>query len=811
MLKTITEEFLPVILKIKFEMLSLLDQLDSESTSHSSGDQSTSRSSNVIHGNETFSQRCVDSTSDPEAGCNTTSSQIPSLCNVTKSFLQSSEIEKEYATTDSKEDMVVLSVFWRRGMLGAAYYNVETSEIHIATDIVDMNPDFNILQSLYHLVEPTCVLVSSQVPESFISVLKTLAGTGSLSESASSRENILPERKLNILPRKDYNFEACRRRIFLLKLPSEPKDCNEEEHLMYLNSLIDMTNESMTHALGVLLKWLDVSWGFLHLDQQTQATVMAVNTISLEDIVMISLETYEALQIFNQVAHPSSFKRGVRGSYREGLSVYGIFNRCKSQLGCKFMRVMFLHPSRDTDLLNSRLDVVQFCVEPKNEEIVKNMLNCLKNIKSITRILSRLTRLSASVREWKSLHKTIYYGIMLGNICEAIVSKAKLFTEIVGCITEEMRQIDYCINRIVDFKEAEVQNTFVVKLGVDEDLDRLKQNCGGIPDLMSSVAQEELNHLPPYIKECALVYIPEIGYLLSLPPWKQPMTENDWNVPGIDFLFKLGTIGHYKTARCQELDGMLGDTMVEIVDYESRILLKLVQFIQERIAPLHKLIKLTSELDCLIALALVAKENNYTRPVLTQERVLEIEGGRHPLQELCVDDFVPNDTFSGDQHSLMKIITGPNSSGKSVYLKQVALIAYLAHIGSFVPAKSSKIGILRHIHTRIQTVESIATNISAFMIDLKQMTQSLYCSTPSSLIIVDEFGKGTTEIDGLALLSSCLDHFLSRGVKCPHVLASTHFHDVVNLVRNSRYLKLQTMEYIADHDGQIINLFKLKE
>jgi DNA mismatch repair protein MSH5 len=597
----------------------------------------------------------------------------------------------------------------------------------------------------------------------------------------------------------------------LLRLPSEPEECNEEEHLIYLNSLIDMTNESMIQALGVLLKWLDLSWGFLHLDQQTQAPVMAVNTISLDNIVMINRETYEALQIFSQVAHPSSFKRGVRGSYKEGLSVYGIFNRCKSQLGCKFMRVMFLQPSRDVALLNSRLDVVQVCVEPKNEELVQNMLVCLQNIKSIARILSRLTRLSASVCEWKCLHKTIYYGIMLGNMCDVIGSEAKLFKEIADCITEEMQQIDYCINRIIDFKEAEVQKTFVVKHGVDEDLDRLKQNCGGIPDLISSVAQQELKDLPSYIKECAIVYIPEIGYLLSLPPWKQLMSDEDWNIPGLEFLFKLGTVGHYKTARCQELDRMLGDTMVEIVDYESRILLKLVQFIQGKIAPLYKLIKLASELDCLIALALVAKENNYVRPVLTEERVLEIERGRHPLQELCVDDFVPNDTLSGDKHSLMKIITGPNSSGKSVYLKQVALIAYLAHIGSFVPANSARIGLLHHIHTRIQTVESVATNISAFMIDMKQMILSLYCSTPSTLIIVDEFGKGTTEIDGLALLTACLDHFLSRGVKCPHVLASTHFHDVVNLIQKSNYLQLQTMEYIADEDGQIINLYKLKE
>ncbi|KAJ4450533.1 hypothetical protein ANN_01960 [Periplaneta americana] len=276
-------------------------------------------------------------------------------------------------------------------------------------------------------------------------------------------------------------------------------------------------------------------------------------------------------------------------------------------------------------------------------------------------------------------------------------------------MTEDIQKVEYCISRIIDFEESEIQNTFIVKLGVDEHLDR-------------------------------------------------------------------------------QLDDVVGDTIVEISNHESRILLGLVQYIQERISPMQKIIKMASELDCLIALAMVAKENNYTRPTLMEEQVLDITGGRHPLQELCVDSYVPNDILSGDQQSLVKIITGPNASGKSVYLKQVALIAYLAHIGSFVPAESARIGILNHIHTRIQTVESVATNMSAFVVDLKQMLLSLCCSSPRSLIIVDEFGKGTTEIDGLALLTSCLNHFLSRGDKCPHVFASTHFHDVASFLLQSRYL-----------------------
>ncbi|PSN55908.1 hypothetical protein C0J52_00468 [Blattella germanica] len=692
----------------------------------------------------------------------------------------------ESTSSNSNTDLVVLAVFWRKGILGAAYYSADTSEIHVATDIVDVRPDFNILHSLYGLVHPSKVVVPAHMPDCFISVLKTLIGY----DTPANDHPAPAEKKLHILPRKEYNLEACRRRVLLLNLPDEPKECNEDEHLVYLNSLMDMSNECMIQALGVLLKWLDVSWGFLHLEQDRQPSIMAVNTLSFPR------------------PHPSGFKRGTPGSHREGLSIFGIFNRCKSPLGCNRMR----------------LDVVQFCIHPNNEDTVGNMLFCLKHIKSITRIISRLTRLSASIREWKSLHNTLYHSILLGTICETIASKANLFSEIAGSMTDEMQQMEYSITRIIDFKESEKQNSFVVSLGVDEELDRKKLEYGGIPKLMTSVAHQELNNLPSFVNECSLVYIPEIGYLLAIFAWKENMSVEEWDIPGIEFMFKLGSIGHYKSARCRELDEMMGDTLVDIMKLESQILLRLVQFIQERIAPLHKLVNKAAELDCLIAFALVAKENNYRRPELTLSRVLEIRGGWHPLQSLI--EWIGHVSRMDGGRSIKKIFEGKfdrrrdrgrprlrwtDCVERDLCSLGVALIAFLAHIGSFVPAEMAKIGILDHIHTRIQTVESVSVNISAFVIDLRQMLMSLYNSSSSSLIIVDEFGKGTTEIDGLALLASCLDHFLSREDKCPHLFAATHFHNVVNLIRQSKYLKLQTMDCLFESDGQVVNLFKLKD
>lgn len=193
------------------------------------------------------------------------------------------------------------------------------------------------------------------------------------------------------------------------------------------------------------------------------------------------------------------------------------------------------------------------------------------------------------------------------------------------------------------------------------------------------------------------------------------------------------------------------------------------------------------ELDSLVALALGARKHKFVPPQMTTENVLMIDGGRHPLQELTVPSFVPNDTTivggQGDDESdmvgpSMLIMTGPNYSGKSVLLKQVAVIVYLAHIGSFVPCEKATIGLTDKILTRISTRESVSRAQSAFMIDLQQVALATTMATRRSLIIIDEFGKGTNAADGAGLACGVFEHLLSLGNERPKVLGATHFHEI---------------------------------
>jgi DNA mismatch repair protein MSH5 len=242
-----------------------------------------------------------------------------------------------------------------------------------------------------------------------------------------------------------------------------------------------------------------------------------------------------------------------------------------------------------------------------------------------------------------------------------------------------------------------------------------------------------------------------------------------------------------------------------VIDREIEIIHELAVEVLKHEGALQIASNLLGDLDCLTALAQGAQRHNLSPPKMVEENILKITGGRHPLQELTVPSFVANDTYlvggsginpvegDGDQDSQatsesavpdapsLLLMTGPNYSGKSVFLKQVALIVYMAHIGSYVPADTAIIGITDKILTRIATRESVSRTQSAFMIDLHQVSLACSMVTPRSLVVIDEFGKGTNPADGAGLACGVFEYFLSLGSQSPKVLGATHFHEIFSV------------------------------
>ncbi|KAG2242060.1 hypothetical protein Bca52824_096098, partial [Brassica carinata] len=359
-----------------------------------------------------------------------------------------------------------------------------------------------------------------------------------------------------------------------------------------------------------------------------------------------------------------------------------------------------------------------------------------------------------------------------------IIEKAGL------CISTELDHVYELVLGVIDVtrcKEKGYQT--LVKDGFCAELDELRQIYEGLPEFLQEVSSMEFEHLPHLHKENlppCIVYIQQIGYLMCIFGEKLEEIALD-RIKEFEFSFSdLDGETHrffYHTPKTRELDNVLGDIYHKILDMERAIIRDLLSHTLLFSAHLLKAVNFVAELDCILSLACVAHQNNYVRPVLTMESLLDIRNGRHVLQEMAVDTFIPNDTEIND-NGRIHIITGPNYSGKSIYVKQVALIVFLSHIGSFVPADAATVGLTDRIFCAMGS-KFMTAEQSTFMIDLHQVGMMLRQATSRSLCLLDEFGKGTLTEDGIGLLGGTISHFASCN-EPPRVLVCTHLTELLD-------------------------------
>ncbi|XP_048489211.1 mutS protein homolog 5-like [Plutella xylostella] len=663
---------------------------------------------------------------------------------------------------------------------------INERNLQVLEEIVDRAPAHQMLSNLIRRVEPSKLLVDGKAQGTFVNMVKKIV-------FANGNDSAEPACRLIFISAKEYNFEACKRRISSLSLPHEPHNCTEDERAIFLRTILHFGQLQSVHALGALLRYVDLNWSSLSMDLHSKPQFMGLKKISLADIVTIDADTYKGLQIFSPVSHPSGFKKGARASDKEGLSLFSVFNKCASKVGQSRMRVLLQHPTNDMALLRQRQQVVGYFMRAQADTTLRNICSSLRFVKNVNGILTKIKALSAKPYQWKSLYNTLYNTVLICEMCENVAGASDFLDQLGSYDNNKLYEMALYMNRIIDFDLSKTEGKFTVKPGVDPELDRKKQTMAQLHGLMSETAKVELERLPPYIDECTMLYMPHLGYLLGVRAWEDNLSVEQKELPNMRFMFQNNDYIHYKSKGCEELDVMIGDTYPEIVAHETRIMMRLTTIVLENLQTLSAVIDKCAELDCLIAISKVCKEFSFVQPELTHEKVIHITRGKHPLHLLTCDDFVPNDLHSDGDSGFVKIFTGPNASGKSVYMKQVGLIVYLAHIGSFVPADAATIGLLTHIYTRIQSTECIAAHMSAFLIDLRQMSLALQESTSNSLIIVDEFGKGTSEVDGISLLASCINSLLCRELNCPHVLLATHMLQLPEFIIKTPLVKFQVI------------------
>eukprot|EP00066_Takifugu_rubripes_P014810 XP_011604076.1 PREDICTED: mutS protein homolog 5 [Takifugu rubripes] len=613
-------------------------------------------------------------------------------------------------------------------------------------------------------------------------------------------------------PYVDFDLKVSKQRLLSAHLPFLPVSISEREKMAYLSSCISFDSPLMLRTVGALLKCLDRRRVGVELeDSSVGVPILQFHAYTLKGIICIDHDTYSVLQIFKSELHPSVYK--LHSGEKEGLSLYGILNRCKCKFGSRLLRQWFLRPTQDLAVLHRRQEVIRFFASPQNSDALSTLQSLLRNISNIPMLLRRMSLSHTRVSNWQSLYKTVYSAVCIRDKVRNLPQSIQLFRDISEGLSDDLNYIASLINRIVDFEASIAENRFTIRANVHPAIDEKKRKMMGLSDFLTDVARRELEQLDTRVTSCCVIYIPLIGFLLSLPRLPSMVEKEDFEIQGLDFMFLSEDRLHYRSQRTKELDSLLGDLHCDIRDMETAVMTQLQNSILGRSASLYKVLDLIAELDCLMAMSSASQEYGYTSPKLTNHKRITVMEARHPLLELCSPVFVPNSFRSLDSQGRVKVITGPNSSGKSIYLKQVGLIVFMALIGSDVPAKEAEVGLVDGIYTRMQSRESVSVGLSTFMIDLNQMAQALNSSTGNSLVLIDEFGKGTNTVDGLSLLAASISHWLKKAaVDVPHVLIATNFHSLLQLglLPSSGFLSLLTLETAVDGD-ELVFLYQLKE
>ncbi|KAF2173327.1 hypothetical protein M409DRAFT_62859 [Zasmidium cellare ATCC 36951] len=775
-----------------------------------------------------------------------------------------------------------------RGSMGCAYYVAREEKLCMMEDIQLGGADM--VDALKLFIEPTVVLTSIKCNDEVIDRLDPEGRNNSTPVEGRSDQTRLPY-LLECRPPADFGYQAAQDKLVELRIGQRdgpavsyvvPGDVlarddegaaddaghsGQQAQLLRLAGWINLDSRMSVGCVGALLSYLQRrrSTRFLPLDPNAGSMfrVSSIEMFSMSGTMFINADTLASLQITSTESHPNAQQHGptsknASGGSKEGFSVYGLFHHLATTLqGRLLLRQYFLRPSLNLETITERHDAISVLLAPNNAATLDSLIKDLKGVKHMRAVTTNLRKgvrggfgaqksISASV--WEALRTFAYCALTITDDLATLNGGEAL--AICARISEKfdkprLAAIGQAISDTIDFDESRLKRKTVVQQGIDAELDEIRRTYDGIDDLLSRAAEHIALRVPAnLVDQLNVVYFPQIGFLISVmkdvedaPPAHAGPPNDPW-----EKMFGSPTHAYYKNANTAELDDQFGDLYGRILDYEIEITQGLAHRVLEHEALINTASDLCGELDSLIALARGAKDYRLVRPRMSRDNDIKIKNGRHILQELTVDAFVPNDTrlFGGlgEEDALhhtsesaatpngpgeregpsMVLLTGPNYSGKSVYLKQVAIIVFMAHIGSFVPAESARIGLTDKIMTRIATRESVSRMQSAFMTDLQQASMALNLATRRSLIIIDEFGKGTESYDGAGLAAAVFEHLLARGPECPKVLGATHFHEIFEsgFLPPSPSLGFAHMEVRVDTaasevDNQITYLYVYRE
>ena len=532
----------------------------------------------------------------------------------------------------------------------------------------------------------------------------------------------------------------------------DDKRINGIKHLLYYITKINMKDLSHIEKVNIINK-----------DKYMQMDIHTIRNLELFETLRLKERTY---------------------------SLIWLLDKCKTAMGSRKLKSWMLNPLKDISELNKRYDMIE---KLSTEFIIRDELReLLYQVYDIERLCGKLAT---------------------GNINARDMLQIKTSLKVLPEVTNKLKELgfDYDINLLSDICELLEQSIYedapitlkdgyLIKEGYNKELDELKSIRSGGKDFIASLENKLKDKTG--LKNIKVGYNKVFGYYIEVSKGQAKDVKEEF---GWERRQTLTNAERFISPELKEQEAIVLNAEDKIIELEYNLFINIKEIVKKEIFSLKKNSEILAEIDAIISLAVSSDEYNLIRPNLIKERIIDIKEGRHPVIEAVSKNYVANDCYMDENISTL-LITGPNMSGKSTYMRQLAIIIIMAQMGSFVPAKFANLPIIDKIFTRIGASDDLVSGESTFMVEMKEAENAISNATKDSLVLFDELGRGTATYDGMSLAQAILE-YVTKNIGCK-TLFSTHYHELTSLEKDMKEIKNIHVD-AKEENGEVTFLHKI--
>ena len=472
-------------------------------------------------------------------------------------------------------------------------------------------------------------------------------------------------------------------------------------------------------------------------------------------------------------------------------SLLWLLDKTKTAMGSRFLKQMIENPLIDKEKIENRYDMVSKLLE---EFIIKDELKELLNeVYDIERLAGRISFGTANARDLLQLKTSLKVLPRIKSIIKELGFNLDIDS------FEEL--YDYLDKSVYENPPIGIKEGYLIKEGFNKELDELKEIRHGGKDFIAKMENDEKERTG--IKNLKVGYNRIFGYYIEVSKGNSKQVTEEF---GYERKQTLANAERFVTPLLKEKEAMILGAEEKIINLEYALFVEIRNKVKEYINDIQVTAKVLSLLDVMQSFASITEQNNYVRPKLNNEKIVEIIGGRHPVVEKVLKgEYVSNDIIFNNGTEL-QLITGPNMAGKSTYMRQMAMIAIMAQIGCFVPCKEANLPVFDKIFTRIGASDDLVSGESTFMVEMKEANNAILNATENSLILFDELGRGTATYDGMSLAQAIIE-YIHDNIRAI-TLFSTHYHELTSLEKEKKHI-INVHVSAVEENGNITFLHKV--